>query len=93
MSLWPAPDRTTWVNARLGVGPGGRENPSLTWSERTLKKNKDGYGRYLSWLHREGLLNEDEMIADRITPDRVAAYIAYLKLHFSLSAWPPSLAH
>ena len=44
LSIWPAADRTTWVNARLGVGPGGRENPSLTWSERTLKKNKDGYG-------------------------------------------------
>ena len=83
LSLWPAPDRTTWVNARDGTAPGGRENPSLSWSERTRKKNKDGYGRYLSWLHREGLLNDGERTADRITPERVAAYVAHLKLQVS----------
>jgi integrase/recombinase XerD len=79
LSIWPVSDRTVWVSARLGASPHGRDSPSLSWSERTLKKNEDGYGRYLSWLHREGLLNEDDPIGDRITPKRLAAYVACLK--------------
>jgi hypothetical protein len=77
--LWPADDRLIWIQARLGRGPEGRDNPAVNWSERTLGNSATGYGRYLAWLHREGLLIEGQTITERIIPARVASYIASLK--------------
>jgi len=51
-SIWPANDRDGWIRARLGTGPAGRDNPAASWTQRTAEKNEDGYGGYLSWLHR-----------------------------------------
>lgn len=79
LTIWPACDRSAWVCARLGTGPAGRDNPSASWSVRTLKKNEDGFGRYLAWLHHAGLLVEEELATERITPDRLAGYTAHLK--------------
>lgn len=78
-SMWPEHDRRTWLAAQHGTGPAGLDNPAANWSKRTVKKNEDGYGRYLSWLHRAGLFVEAERVVDRITPDRLASYGAYLK--------------
>ncbi|MDQ2763964.1 MAG: hypothetical protein M3Y22_10920, partial [Pseudomonadota bacterium] len=78
MSIWPAHDRAEWVRARLGTGAAGRDNPAASWSGRTVKKCEDGYGRYLSWLHRAGLLVEDDSITERITGGRVGSYTAFL---------------
>jgi integrase/recombinase XerD len=80
---WPAEDRRNWTLNRLGKGLEGRDNPAAAWSERTTEKNEDGYGRYLAWLAREGLLIEDEAVTARITPERVISYTASLKSHFS----------
>jgi hypothetical protein len=52
--MWPARDRSDWIAARAGTGDAGRDNPAAGWSDRTLKKCHDGYGRYLSWLHCAG---------------------------------------
>ena len=76
---WPERDRETWLAARQGTGPEGLDNPAVHWSERTVKKNQDGYGRYVSWLARSGVLSDAEPLAARITPQRVAAYVAALK--------------
>ena len=81
--LWPLADRVIWTRARLGSGLEGRDNPATLWSQRTLKNNENGYGRYLSWLSREGLLVEDEGIAARITSGRVAKYVEHLKASLS----------
>src|SRR5271166_6878398 len=83
VALWPPADRQLWVQARNGDGPEGLDNPAVGWSDRTLKKNEDGYGRYLSWLDRQGLLNEADTVSERVTPDRVASFIASLKTHLS----------
>src|SRR5450759_3424952 len=81
--LWPADDRRVWLQARAGKGPEGRDNPAVGWRDRTLEKNEDGYGAYLSWLGHNGLLIENEAINDRITPERTAGYIASLKSRLS----------
>ena len=60
VALWPEEDRRIWLRSRVGKGLEGRDNPAVGWNERTAEKNEDGYGRYLSWLNREGLLIEDE---------------------------------
>ena len=72
--LWPEKDRSIWLRSRLGRGPEGRDNLAFGWSPRTLKNTQDAYGRYLSWLSAEGMLNEDEPIAQRITPARITSY-------------------
>ena len=57
----------------------GLDNPAANWSKLTVKKNEDGYGRYLSWLHRADLFVKVERVVDRINPHRLASYGAYLK--------------
>jgi len=52
LPLWPADDRRIWIEARLGKGSEGRDNPAVAWSGRTLENRAQGYGRYLAWLHR-----------------------------------------
>jgi integrase/recombinase XerD len=83
LSIWPAHDHDEWVRARVGTSAAGRDNPAASWSGSTVKKCEDGYGRYLSWLHRVGLLVEDEIVTERITRDRVASYTASLKAGMS----------
>jgi integrase/recombinase XerD len=61
----------------------GLDNPAAGWRERTAKKNEDGYGRYLAWLHRNGMFSESDPVCARITPDKAADYARYLKSHFS----------
>jgi hypothetical protein len=72
-----------WTRTRLGKGLDGRDNVAVGWSEPTTKKNADGYGRYLAWLNRHGLLIEDEPVTERITPHRLPNYIGELKSHLS----------
>jgi integrase/recombinase XerD len=77
--MWPQHDRKAWIAARAGTGPVGADNPAMNWRQRTLEKNEDGYGRYLAWLDRAGLLVEDQSVVERITPVRLVAYVTYLK--------------
>ena len=81
--LWPVNDRQVWLRGCSGMWPEGLDNPAVDWRPRTLLKNEDGYGRYLSWLGHQGILNEDEAISDRITPTRLTGYVASLKAHLS----------
>ena len=79
VAQWPAADQALWRQARKGTGPDWRDNPAFSWSERTLRKYEDAYGRYLAWLHRAGLLAESEPVAARLTPERLAGFTAMLK--------------
>jgi integrase len=83
VALWPAEDRRIWLRSRLGKGREDRDNPAAGWNERTAEKNEDGYGRYLSWLNREGSLIENEAVTKRITAVRVAKYVDSLTSHLS----------
>ena len=38
-----------------------------------------GYGRWLAWLDSRGLLDAQVSPGDRITPDRVRAYVGHLE--------------
>ena len=86
LAAWRCGPRRTvriWLRSRIGKGLEGRDNPAVGWNARTAEKNEDGYGRYLSWLNREGLLIEDEAVTKRITAARVAKYVDSLKSHLS----------
>jgi integrase/recombinase XerD len=73
--LWEA----ALVPGDLFENGGARANHS----EISNRNAVSGYGRWLTWLEFEGLLDETSSPADRITPDRVKAYIAGLEKHNS----------
>jgi len=78
VSEWPAPDQAAWVAA---LQPGDALDPgglAARWATATRCMIENGYGRWLSWLHNNGLLNPCQTPDKRITVERVAAYVAEL---------------
>ncbi len=76
---WPEADRRAW-EAALHKGdvlePGGA---GADWAPRTRHMIAGGYGRWLTWLENEGMLDLRSAPADRITPKNVARYVADLR--------------
>jgi hypothetical protein len=79
LDQWPHRDQRQWRSA-LQVGdllePGGSRTERSPFSNRAMVK---GYGRWLAWLDRRGLLDAQVSPGDRITPDRVRAYVGHLE--------------
>jgi integrase/recombinase XerD len=78
---WPEPDRILWQAALVAgdlLDDGGSRAGRSEYSNRNAV---DGYGRWLTWLDRQGLLETTGTPADRIIPTRVNAYIADLEEH------------
>lgn len=76
---WPARDRELWTNcldpgSLFGGGGGG-----ASWSEATRFKIICGYTAWLRWLAAHDLLDPNLEPADRVTQERVAAYVAGLQ--------------
>lgn len=80
---WPITDRKLWEATLAGHGEYDEDNPATDWRPRTIKKVGDGYGRYLSFLMRRDELLPQECGATRITPGRVKAYVATMKVPLS----------
>ena len=76
---WPELDRRAW-EATLREGDvleaGG---PGAHWAPLTRVTTARCYGRWLYWLQRNRLLDPATSPADRLTPERMARYIAELK--------------
>jgi integrase/recombinase XerD len=76
---WPLWDRRQWQSA-LQAGDvleqGGCRAERSPFSNRAMVK---GYGRWLAWLDSRGLLDAQVSPGDRITPDRVRAYVGHLE--------------
>jgi integrase/recombinase XerD len=76
---WPQYDRDRW-HAALQAGDlleeGGCRAGHSRFSNRAMAK---GYGRWLAWLDSRGLLDAQVAPGDRITPDRVRAYVRHLE--------------
>src|SRR5262245_12811456 len=79
LDQWPQWDRRQWQSA-LKVGDpldeSGCRAERSPFSNRAIVK---GYGRWLAWLDSRGLLDEQVLPGDRITRDRVRAYVGYLE--------------
>jgi integrase len=71
---WPARDRELWDKA---VEPGGLfgGGAGSHWSAATRVFVASGYNRWLSWLASKELLDPDLRPADRVSRERVAAYV------------------
>lgn len=77
---WPEPDQACWHRARR---PGSiledDAGPWVDWSAGTERTRRRGYGRWLGFLGREGLLGHDALPHERITPDTIRAYLEDLE--------------
>jgi integrase/recombinase XerD len=79
LEQWPDEDRKLWQAACAPADPldehcGARAQHSAT-ANRNVEK---GYGRWLTFLHRTDPACLDDVPANRITPERVQAYVACL---------------
>jgi len=93
---WPVQERDAYEAAlRPGdlLEPGGL---AAEWSPHSRRKNAKGYGRWLTWLSVQGLLDPCVSPADRITRARVVAYVSDLQrlnAPFTVLARVEELAH
>jgi integrase/recombinase XerD len=79
LAEWPEADRRLW-EAALSPGDLLEEGGSRAkYTESTNSGIVNSYGRWLQWADRRGLLDQTNLPADRITPDRVRAYLADLE--------------
>lgn len=77
--LWPAIDRELWEQALNDddlLGDGGLASK---WRPDTVRKVSKSYGRFLTYLNSEGLLDEASEPSDRITRDNIANYVELLR--------------
>ncbi len=79
VSDWLDVDRAAWQAALSTHDPLSFErSTAASWRPATCHKNRRGYGRWLTFLKNSG---EDLLVslADRVTRERVAAYLAELR--------------
>lgn len=79
VEAWPAEDRRLWEQSLDGTddlfGDGGARSARRALSNVTVAK---GYGRWLTFLAEQGWLDVSCPPADRITSERVKAYVGRL---------------
>jgi hypothetical protein len=78
---WPDRDRALWQAALTPGDLFDDTGARAKHSEFSNRKVVSGYGRWLTFLDRQGLLDEMVAAADRITSARVKAYVADLEKH------------
>jgi integrase/recombinase XerD len=83
---WPASDQAMWRAAIAegdildGAGPGAH------WAGATRNNTRKAYGYWLGWLAKHGFLDADVAPLDRVTPERVAAYVTDLQARVAASS-------
>jgi integrase/recombinase XerD len=76
---WPALDRALWEK---GVEPKGLfeiGGVGADWAHHSRCKTAGGYSHWLSWLATQRPFEPGVHPADRVTSERVAAYVEYLR--------------
>jgi hypothetical protein len=77
---WPAADRASWLTA---LAPGDlldEGGERARYAAASNRKTEKSYGRWLAWLQYRDLLETETSPAERITPERVGAYVAALSV-------------
>jgi integrase/recombinase XerD len=78
LDQWPAEDRRRWIEGLRTGGLFEAAGAGAGWAPRSRRKFQSGYGRWLTWLHATGQLDNAVHPGDRVTPMRIAAYVAVL---------------
>jgi hypothetical protein len=73
---WPEPDQAFWRGGPLLPGDLFEDGGARAgYSELSNRAVVSGYGRWLTWLERQGLLNSGLTPDQRIIPSRVRAFV------------------
>src|SRR5579872_1225274 len=78
MAEWPELDREAWSAALLPGTPFAPGGAASRWAAATITITVNGYGRWLTWLERHGLLDPSVPPGTRATRERLVAYAATL---------------
>jgi integrase len=79
LAEWPTPDRLAWAEALRPVDAFDVvQRPATRWRTATREVVQNGYGRFLTWLAGQDLLDPNAAPRNRVTRDRVRAYHADL---------------
>ena len=78
LSEWPAPDRTAWHDASRTGGLLDEHGLASRWRPATQRYVIEAYGRYLTFLERNGWLDRDAEPDQRVTLERLRPYVALL---------------
>lgn len=76
---WPRIDRELWIAACQPVRFLEQARPASKWSPSRRHIAEQAYGQWLAWLDREKLLDPDGTPRQRVTPERLDAFIAELQ--------------
>ena len=84
LAEWPAVDQKAWASAlRSGDLLDHDAGLAAHWKPKTVFGTERHYGRWLTFLRRGGFLDRSEGPADRVTEDRLRAYIGELRSQVS----------
>jgi integrase/recombinase XerD len=76
LSEWPEGDRIAWEKARDSGDILGASGAASTWSDETCRTRSGAWGQYLCYLATKGLLDPGAAPGDRLTPERLAMFVA-----------------
>ena len=79
VNMWPSADRDAWTRAQHPGTLLDDAGLAAEWRPATCKSAVGVNGRWLAFLAARGELDMDSGPADRVTPDVVNAYVAYLR--------------
>ena len=82
---WPEGDRIAWQKARHRGSLLDDDGLAASWSASTRSTMARGYGRWLTFLLSKNMLDPLATPAERVTRERVEAYLADLGAHGNAS--------
>jgi integrase/recombinase XerD len=84
-SDWPDAERLLWQSAIQPAKFLQRASPAGTWSVKRQRIVEQAVGQWFAWLEQNGMLDTPELPAERLTEQRVQAFV--LALTERVSPW------
>jgi integrase/recombinase XerD len=78
IAQWPMMDQELWSRGLREGGLFDVTGAAARWSAESRRKTASGYGRWLHWLESNAQCDHHAPPGQRVTPDRVAAYLREL---------------
>lgn len=78
VKLWPAADQLLWTERLRPAGLFDPASVGASWAPASRRKTASGYGRWLQWLILTGQYDPALPPGQRVTRERVAAYLHHL---------------